>query len=78
MSLFPPIAGSGEARVGQGGYGKRDQSRGSNAADKGSRGRGKGRGQGQGKKGSRSKSAGSKDGDAAATETMIQQLKLKP
>ena len=61
----------------QGGYEKREQSRGSNEADKESSGRGKGRGKGQGKKGFRSKSAGAKYGDAAATETIIQQLRSK-
>ena len=35
---------------GQGGYEKRDQSRGSDESDKGSRGRGKGRGKGKGKR----------------------------
>ena len=64
--------------LGQGGYEKRDQSRGSDEADKGSRGHGKGRGKGKGKEESRSKSAGAKDGDAAATEIIIQQLKSKP
>jgi hypothetical protein len=64
--------------LGQGSYEKRDQSRGIDEVDKGSRGRGKGRGKGKCKKGSRIKSAGANDGDAAATETIIQQLKAKP
>ena len=65
--------------LGQGIYEKREQSRGSDENDKGSRGRGKGRGKGKGKgkKGSRSKSAGAKSGDVAATETLIRQLKCK-
>ena len=69
----------GKRALGQGSYEKRDTSRGSDEDDKGSRGRGKGRGKGKdkgkgkGKKGSRSKSAGARDGDAAATETIIHQ-----
>ena len=63
--------------LGQGSYEKRDQSRGSDENDKGSRGRGKGRGKGKGKgnKGSRSKSAGAKGGDVAAFETIIHQFR---
>ena len=65
--------------LGQGSYERRGQSRGSDENEKGSRGRGKGRdkGKGKGKKGSRSKSAGARGGDAAATETIIYQLKCK-
>ncbi len=67
--------------LGQGSYEMRDTSGGSDENDKGSRGRGKGRGKGKGKgkgkKGSRSKSAGGRGGDAAATETIIHQLKSK-
>ena len=55
-----------------------DQSRASNDADKGSRGRGKGKWKGKGKQDSIGKSAGARDGDAAATETIIQQLRSKP
>ena len=62
--------------LGQGGYEKPDQSRGSNEADKGSRGRGKGKG--KDKNDARGQSAGARDGEAVATETTIQQLRSKP
>ena len=65
--------------LGQGSYEQRDEFRGSDENDKGSRGRGKGRGKGKGKgkKGSRSKSAGAKSGDVATTEAIIHQLRRK-
>ena len=66
--------------LGQGGSEQRDSSRGSNDADKGSRGRGKGRGKGEcGKNDGQSRPNGPKDKDAksAPLEAEIQQLRSK-
>ena len=66
--------------LGQGGSVKRDQSCGSNDADKVARGRGKGRGKGKvaNKKDTGGKSAGAESDDVAASEVVIQQLLPKP